>query len=50
MDMKSERVRESLNKIIEKYGHTFQEALIASQKLDLYINKYMRREERGQNS
>jgi hypothetical protein len=39
-----EEVREALNKTIEKYGHASNEALIASQKLDPYINENMKGE------
>ena len=44
MDMKVEELREIMNKTIEKYGRTSNEALIASQKLDPYINKNMKGE------
>ena len=39
-----EEVREALNKTIEQYGHASKEALIASQKLDQYINENMKGE------
>lgn len=44
MDAKSEKLREILNRTIEKYGHASKEALVASQKLDPYINTNMRGE------
>jgi hypothetical protein len=44
MDMKGEKLREIMYKAIEKYGHASNEVLVASQKLDTYINENMKGE------
>jgi hypothetical protein len=40
MDIKGEELRELMHEAINKYGHASIEALIASQNLDDYMNRY----------
>jgi len=40
MDIKGENLREIMYKAIDKYGHASKEVLVASQKLDKYMNNY----------
>lgn len=39
MDIKCEEAREAMYKAIDEFGRYSEEALIASQSLDLFINK-----------
>ncbi|WP_459482067.1 Spo0E family sporulation regulatory protein-aspartic acid phosphatase [Clostridium saccharoperbutylacetonicum] len=42
MDKKGEELREMMHEAIDKYGHASIEALIASQNLDAYMNRYFK--------